>query len=73
MTTGTKLNGHWKWIALFLPLTLGAIGGFYHLKGTVRVVESDVAGLEKAVERQYQDIQADLSEIKADIRVLLTR
>ena len=73
MANGNKINGNWKWIALFLPLTLGGLAGFYHLKGTVRVVEADVVGLETRVQQQYQDIQRQLGEIKTDIRALLTR
>ncbi len=68
-----RFNGSWKWIALFLPIALGGIAGFYHLKGTVRVVESDVVGLEIRVEQQYHNLQRELSEIRTDIRVLLTR
>ena len=63
-----KLNGYFKWVALFLSISLGGIGAFYHLKGTVRVVEASVEALESRVEVQYRAILRELTDIKAMVR-----
>ena len=63
-----KLNGYFKWVALFLSISLGGIGAFYHLKGTVRVVEASVEALEDRVEVQYRAILRELTDIKAMVR-----
>ena len=59
-----KLNGYFKWVALFLSISLGGIGAFYHLKGTVRVVEASVEALEDRMEVQYRAILRELTDIK---------
>ena len=63
-----KLNGYFKWVALFLSISLGGIGAFYHLKGTVRVVEASVEALEDRMEVQYRAILRELTDIKIMVR-----
>ena len=63
-----KLNGYFKWVALFLSIGLGGIGAFYHLKGTVRVVEASVEALEDRMEVQYRAILRELTDIKIMVR-----
>ena len=66
--TNPKTNGYFKWVALFLTVGLGGIGAFYHLKGSVRVVEANVEALEDKVEAQYQNILRELDTIKDMVR-----
>ena len=63
-----RLNGYFKWVALFLTIGLGGIGAFYHLKGSVRVVESNIEALEDKMNVQYQNILRELDTIKSMVR-----
>ena len=62
-----KING-FKWVALFVSLGVGGLGAFYHLKGSVRVVESNIQALESKIEMQYYNILRELDTIKALIK-----
>ena len=57
----TRLNGAFKWVALFVSLSLGGLAAFYHLKG-------DVQALETKVDIQYQNILRELDTIKDLVR-----
>ena len=59
-----KLNGYFKWVALFVSISVGGLGAFYHLKGSVRVVEASVAALEDKQEAQFSAILRELDIIK---------
>ena len=61
MDTPIRLNGAFKWIALFISLSVGGLAAFYHLKG-------DVQALETKVDVQYQAILRELNTIKEMVR-----
>ena len=62
-----KANGY-KWVALLLPILLGAVVAFFAVKSDVRVVEANVVALEDRVEMQYRNILRELDTIKDMIR-----
>lgn len=61
MTPNSKLNGYYKWIALFLPLAIGALAGFVRH-------ETKLHSLETKVDVQYQAILRELTDIKEMVR-----
>ena len=73
----TKLNGKFKWVALFagvfVPTALGGIYGYNDLRRDVRVAETKVGNLEETVTQQYRDLQREIDALRADIRILLNR
>ena len=67
MATPVKANGY-KWVALLLPILLGAVVAFFAVKSDVRVVEANVVALEDRMEMQYRNILRELDTIKDKIR-----
>jgi hypothetical protein len=57
-------DGLVQWAYLFVPTVLGGIGAFFHLKGDVRVVKSNVTALEDRMDLQYKAILRELTDIK---------